>query len=136
MHSYSFSSSNQRILTRGVNSSATVRQSSSTQRETYNDASYGIAYRNEYEGGFYYGDMQNADGGLPTCFEEDIECQLVSENREKLVVGVTFSLITLVLIAVILAYCCQSRRQLKDKDKRNFPDVEEKEEEMSDIERH
>ena len=97
--------SSARLLKRGSSSSA-VRQSSSTPDTTYQDADYGIAYQNTYSGGFYYGDLSNDDGSLPTCFEEDLECREVSSNREKLVVGVTFALILLVLVAVVVAYCC------------------------------
>ena len=35
---------------------------------------YGTAYENNYEGGFYYGDIETSDGSLPNCFPEDIEC--------------------------------------------------------------
>ena len=56
-----------RLLKRG-SSSSTVRQSSSTPDTTYGDADYGIAYQNTYSGGFYYGDLSNEDGSLPTCF--------------------------------------------------------------------
>ena len=51
-----------------------MRQSSQNAEAAYQDADYGIAYQNIYKGGFYYGDLATADGSLPTCFEDDLDC--------------------------------------------------------------
>ena len=85
-------------------------ESTATDAETPTDEfvrseSYGLAYRDLYEGGFYYGDVK-ADGEFPPCFEDDLECQRVSESQEKMMLGILLSVVGVVFVIVVIICLC------------------------------
>ena len=80
-------------------------RTSASNREDKAKTDYGLAYKDSYEGGFYYGDLKDENSELPNCFEEDIECQNVASSRERLMLSILFIIIALVLGIIIAAYC-------------------------------
>ena len=50
---------------------------------------------------------------LPPCFEEDYECQSVSNDREKLVAVIVFTVIFIVIIATVSIFTCYRKRVTK-----------------------
>ena len=81
----------------------------------WEDDSYGLAYRDTYKGGFDYSEL-NGYNYLPPCFEDDLECQKVSRDREKIVAVLVFSVIFVVIVMVI-AICFVYRKMINKKKK-------------------
>ena len=89
-----------------------------TEESTYlADNDYGFAYSTQYEGGFYYGDQSTSEGALPQCFPEDYECQSDSSKREAIMLGISFGIVAVVIIAVVVCYLCNKARNKPDEDK-------------------
>ena len=81
------------------------------EQDHFEDQDYGFAYSQSYEGGFYYGDLRTSEGSLPQCFPEDFECQSVSNTREALMLGISFSIVALVIIVVVICYLVHKARR-------------------------
>ena len=47
------------------------------------------------------------------CFEEDLECQDMSSDRENLMLAILGTLLIVVIVGVIVVYCYFKRRALK-----------------------
>ena len=60
-----------------------------------------------------------SEGALPPCFPEDYECQSDSNTRETIMLGVSFGIVAVVIIAVVVCYLCNKART---KEEEKFQD--------------